>query len=77
MGCLSLEFVEQLLIWLVVIGAVVAILNLVLMPLLAPAPYGATVVAVIRILIWAIVAIAVIYLVFGLLECLVGFPRLR
>lgn len=78
MACFSLTWLEQLLIWLVIIGAVVAIVRLavplVVGPLGAP---GTTLVAVLNVVVWAIVAIAVIILIFDLLSCLVGAPRLR
>jgi hypothetical protein len=77
-GCFSLSWLEQLLIWLVVIIAVVAFVRLVV-PLVAGSlvPYGGVIVQVLNIIIWAIVAIAVIVIVFDLLSCLVGIPRLR
>lgn len=79
MQCFSLATVEQLLIWLVVIAAIWALVSLLLPLILAPlggAGAGATVVAALRIVLWAIVAIVVITLVFDLMSCIVGFPRL-
>lgn len=78
MGCLSLLWLEQLLIWLVVVGAIVAIVRLLLPLVLGPlGVFGTTVQQILYIIIWAIVAIAIIVLVFDLLTCAVGLPRLR
>lgn len=78
MGCFSLGWLENLLIWLVVIGAVVALVRLILPLALGPlGPAGTMVSQALNIIIWALVAIAVIILVFDLLSCLVGVPRLR
>jgi len=78
MTCFNLAWLEQLLIWLVVIGAVVALIKLVV-PLATSAlgSAGAVLLGALNIVIWAIVAIAVIVLVFELLACVVGVPRLR
>jgi hypothetical protein len=74
MGCFSLGWLEQLLIWLVVVCAVIAVIRLLLPLALAPLPIVAQ---VLQIVMWAVIAIAVIILLFELLSCLVGFPRLR
>ena len=77
MGCFSLAWVEQLLIWLVVIAAVVALVKLLVPLIVGPLGVaGATVVSALNIIIWAIVVIAVIILLFDLLSCLVDTPRL-
>lgn len=76
MYCISLGWLQNLLIWLVVIGAVIALVKL-LLPL-AVGPLGAagtTVARALNIVIWATVAVAVIVLVFDLLACLVGIPH--
>ena len=75
MGCFSLLWVEQLLIWLVVIATVFALIRLVV-PTFLP-PLGGTIMSALNIVLWAIVAIAVIVLIFDLLSCAVGLPRLR
>ena len=79
--CFSLQWVESVLIWLVVICAVVALLRLLVgfvLPRLAIG--GEIVVVVVRavtIVIWAIVVIAVIVFVFDLIACLApSMPRL-
>lgn len=78
MGCFSLAWFEQLLIWVVIICAVIAILRLLVPWVLsmAGAEIGAgvnMVMAVIRIVIWAIVVIFVIYICFALISCLLSY----
>lgn len=75
MGCLSLSWLMNLLIWLVVIGAVVGIVRLILPYVLGPlGEMGNLIMRALTIIIWAIVLIAIILLVFDLLGCLVGSP---
>lgn len=81
--CFSWEWVGHLLIWLVCIIALVAIVKL-LVPYflsLLGAPDGGLIGRVLMILIWAVVACAVIYVVIGLLQCVsgggMGFPSLH
>jgi hypothetical protein len=71
--CFSLEFIEQLLVWLVIVCAIVAILRL-LLPWVAAqlGAAGGIVLAVINIVLWAIIAIYVIYFCFMLIGCLAG-----
>ena len=79
MGCFSLAWIEQLLVWLVIVCAIIAILRL-LLPWVA-AQLGIPIIAqVINIILWAVVVCFVIYFCFALLECLGGsgiglFPR--
>jgi hypothetical protein len=83
--CFSLPWVEQVLIWLVVVCAVVALLRLligfVLPQLGIDGAILILVAQVIRIFIWAIVLIALIIFVFDLVSCLLpsmgGMPRIR
>jgi hypothetical protein len=71
--CFSLAWLEQLLVWLVIVGAVIAILRLIV-PWVA-AQFGIPLVAqVLNIILWAIIVIFVIYIVFSLLSCLAGGP---
>jgi hypothetical protein len=78
MACLSLGFIEQLLVWLIVIGAVIAIVRLLVPFALGPLGQpGSTLLAALNIIIWAIVAIAIVIIVFDLLACVIGMPRLR
>lgn len=77
MGCFSFGWVEQMIVNLIIICAVVTILKL-LIPLLVAMLQpimgaGAAIVGqIITIVLWAIVAIFVVYIIFGLLSCLVG-----
>ena len=79
MGCFSLAWIEQILVWLVIVCAIVGILRLVLPFILNQLGVGGGVImAAINIVIWAVVAIAVIYACFMLISCLGGgFPGLR
>ncbi len=70
--CLSLGWIEQLLIWAIIIGAAIAIVKLVL-----PNFVDAWIIAVLDIVVKAAIAIFVVIVVFELLACLVGFPMLR
>lgn len=79
--CFSLAWIQQLLIWLVIICAIVAILRLFL-PWIAGklGDAGSIVIGVLNIVLWAFVVICVIYFVFALISCLGGgglplFPR--
>jgi len=76
--CFSLGGLLYFLIWLIVVGAVVAIIRLLLPYVLGMFGIaGDLVMRVINIIIFAIVLIAVIYLVIDLLSCLgPGMPRL-
>ena len=71
MACFSLAFVEQLIIWLIVIIALVAIIQL-LIPFVDSLSGFPIIGQIIRIILWAIVAILVVYLIFALLSCLLG-----
>ena len=69
--CFSLAWIEQLCVWLIVVAALVAIINL-------SVPYltgliGIPIVAqIIKIVLWAVVAIMCVYIIFGLIACLLG-----
>jgi hypothetical protein len=71
MPCFTLGFLEQLIVWLIIIGAIVACIKL-LVPWLTSITAMPVVGQIIMIVLWAIVAIMVVYLIFGLLSCLVG-----
>jgi H+/Cl- antiporter ClcA len=83
--CFTLLWFRDLLIWLVVMVAVVALLRLLLPWLLRQ--LGTDVGVLMRaidIFVWAIVAIFVIYVIFALISCLAGgggalplFPRAK
>jgi hypothetical protein len=78
MACISLGFIENILIWLVVLGAILALVNLLLPLVLGPlGAAGATIIAALRIVVWAIVCVFVIIVVFDLASCLLGSVRLH
>lgn len=68
MACFTLGWLAGLLIDLVWIAAVVAIIRI-LVPWLFIG-FGPPIVQIVNIILWAIIAVWVIYLVFGLLECI-------
>lgn len=71
--CFSLLWLEQMFIYLIVIGAVIAIIRL-LLPLVF-ANWGApgnVIGQVINIILWAVVACFVVYVCFALISCLIG-----
>lgn len=72
--CFSLAWIEQLCVWLVIVCAIIAILKL-LLPWVA-SMIGGIVPAVINIVLWAVIAIFVIYFCFALIECLGGMGHL-
>ena len=75
--CFSIQWIESLLVWLVIVCAIFAILKL-LLPWVA-AQLGIPIVAqILQIVLWAFIVIVVIYLAFDLISCLGsgGFPRL-
>jgi hypothetical protein len=71
MPCFTLGFLEQLIVWLIVVGAIIACIKL-LVPWVTTVTNMPVVGQVIMIILWAIVAIMVVYIIFGLLGCLVG-----
>lgn len=86
--CFSALWFRDLLIWIVIVAAVVALLKLLLPWLFARLGQGWDVSVLMRaidIFVWAIIAIFVIYVIFALIACLAGgggfggplFPRAR
>lgn len=70
--CFTLPWIEHLLVWLIGVIAAVAIIRLIV-PLLTGWIGGAPIIAqIINIILWAVVAIACVYIVFGLLSCVLG-----
>lgn len=69
-SCMSLGFWMQVCIFVVIAMAVWSLIRLLLPYLLQFLP--GVVVSIINILLWAIIAIIVIYIIFGLLACLLG-----
>jgi hypothetical protein len=76
--CFSLQWIEQLLVWMIVVCAVVGILRLVLPFVLNQLGVGGGVImAAINIVIWAVIAIFVVMFCFDLISCLGGFHLSR
>lgn len=76
--CFSMAWFEQLLILLVIVCAVVGILKLlvpwVIQQMGAEIGSGmAMIMAVFRIVVWAVIVIFVIYVVFALISCLLNY----
>jgi hypothetical protein len=77
MACFSLGWLEQVLVWIVVLVAVFAIVNL-LIPFVLSQASGAlgagvnVIIAALRIVLWAVIAIVVIYVCFDLISCLLS-----
>jgi hypothetical protein len=80
--CFSLAWLLQLIIWLIIVGAIVAVIKL-LIPFIDTLTGMPIIGRVLMIVLWAVVAIALVIIVFGLLSCLaggtggLGFPRFR
>lgn len=71
--CFSVAFLFQLLIWLVIIGAIYAILQLVVPYVLSQlGSPGGLLAQVIKIILWAVIVVLVLYLIWDLVDCLVG-----
>ncbi len=81
--CFSIAFLFQLLIWLVIVGTVYAIIRLVVPAVMANFGGPGTLLAqVVNYILWAVLMIIVLYLIWDLVDCLVGAgglsrPRLR
>jgi hypothetical protein len=81
MACFTLAWLENLLIWLIILGAVVGLIKLVLPLVLTNLGVaGGTIVQALSIVMWAIIAIWVVIFIFDLIQCLAGagglsFPR--
>ena len=78
MACMSLAFLFNLCIWIIILIAGWSILKL-LLPYLTQFLPG-LVVQILNIIIWAIMAIIALYVIFLILSCLLsglhlGFPR--
>jgi len=69
--CFSLGWLEQLIVWLIIVFAVVALIRL-LVPYLAGLIGIPLVAQIINIVLWAVVAIMCVYIIFALLSCLLG-----
>jgi hypothetical protein len=71
--CFNLAWWENVFIWLVIVAAIVAIIRL-FIPFVTSAlgAPGAIIGQALNIILWAIIAIVVIAIIFGLLSCLIG-----
>lgn len=77
-SCMSLGFLQQILIWVVVVVVVFGLIKLLLPYILGPLGEAGTVIAgAIRLIMWGIIAIAVIYIIFALVSCMgpLTFPH--
>lgn len=74
MACFSLGMLEQMLIWLISICAIIAILKILVPWVLSIAGVGipGPLMAILNIFIWAMIAIFVVVFVFQLISCLGG-----
>lgn len=72
MACFTLGFLEQLIVWIIIVAAIVACIKLLLPPLTSFAPFGIPLGRIVEIILYAIIAILIVYLIFGLLACLLG-----
>ena len=70
MQCFSLAWIEQLCIYIVIVVAIWSIIKLLLPYVTQFMP--AIVVQIIQIVLWAVIAIICIYIIFGLICCLIG-----
>lgn len=70
MSCFSLVWLQQMLVWLVIVAAIVAIIRL-LIPWITSITFP-IVGQVLEIVLWAALAIIAIYIIFGLISCLIG-----
>lgn len=69
--CFSIGWLEQLCVWLIIVIAIVSIIRL-LVPYLTGLIGVPIVAQIINIALWAVVAIMCVYIIFGLLSCLLG-----
>lgn len=75
--CLSLAWLYQLCIYLVVVCAIYAIIKLLLPYLARFGEPGSLIARIIEIVLWAVIAIIIIGIIFSLLSCLLGGAPLR
>jgi hypothetical protein len=74
MSCFSIAWIGQLLIWLIIIAAVIAVLRIVIPWVLSKiGADGGIIMQVINIVFWAVISIFVVYICIQLLSCLIGF----
>lgn len=71
MACFTLGFLQALIIQVIIIAAIIAIIKL-LVPFLVSITGWPILGQILMIVLWAIVAIMIVYLIFALLSCLMG-----
>ena len=72
-GCFSLGWIENVLVWLVIICAIIAILKLLVPFVLAQVgATGGIIAQAINIVLWAVICIFIIWVCFMLISCLIG-----
>lgn len=69
--CFSLSWLEQMLVWLVIVCAIVAVIRL-LVPWITGVLGVPIIGQVLNIILWAVIAIVCIYIIFALLSCLLS-----
>lgn len=78
MPCFSLLWIEQLVIWAIIVVAVVAVIKLLIPYILRQlGEGGAVVMRVLNIVMWAVVLIFIVVVVFDLIACALGAGSLR
>ncbi len=71
--CFTLQWLAQLFVWAIIIGAIIAIIRLLLPIVLAQLGLAGSLVAqIIGIVLWAIVLVLVVYFAFDMISCLAG-----
>jgi len=71
MGCFSLQWLEQFVVYCIVVGAVIALIRLIVP--WAVAQLGVPLLGqVVSIILWAIVCIFAVYIIFSLFSCFIG-----
>lgn len=76
MACFSLLWIEQLIIWLIIIAAVIAIVRIVI-PWLTGLIGVPVIGAVVQVVLWAFTAIVAVKILFMLIACLFGAGSLH
>ena len=81
MACFSMAWVVQILIWAVVVSVIYFIVTLLLSKISLGEPFP-TVLQIVKYLMWAVIAIAIIYFCADLISCAIGsgplsIPRAR
>lgn len=70
MSCFTMGYLQALVVQIIIIAAIVAVLQL-LIPWLSTITWP-ILGQILKIILWAVVAILVVYIIFGLLSCLLG-----